>query len=129
MVCLRTAVARRATPCGSLPGRSGGSTVLAGARGRGRGRVRRARGEGCPWRNLHSVRSGRAGQAASVRGPSNQGMKRTSGRWKGALPVRRADAGGVHGIPAGARRRLSLSVRRFNSLTLNFRQEGKNGYL
>jgi hypothetical protein len=46
VVRLPEAVPQPATACGSPPGRSGGSTGPAGARGRDRGRVRRAGGAG-----------------------------------------------------------------------------------
>jgi hypothetical protein len=56
---------------------------------------------GCAPRHLHSGRLARPEQAGAVRGPSNQGMKRTSGRRQGAQPVRRAARDGRRGSPLG----------------------------
>ena len=105
------ALAWRARACGSAWGLPGGRAALPCVLGTGPigpAPGRRAWGA----RGVNSIARGRAnpGQAVSVRGPSNQGMKRTSGRRQGAQPARRAARVGAR-LSAGARRRLSLSVR------------------
>ena len=65
----------------------GGCGALRGADTRppvpqtGHARGHRPDAVGVPWYKLHSVRSEKPGQAASVRGQSNQELKRTPGRW------------------------------------------------